>query len=160
MLRQPMRHKLRQCKVCGRSFVDRAESAETAAACFEVRQSASLHLPATSPGSSPGPSPGPGLSSTPVVLGSAAAQLTASQPGNRMPKPIENPDPNRPDPIRLWEQGAKEKEVVTPAKTAWVSPPFRVRFEEYVDPDVPLDVPSPPRQRMRARYKFLLAGAV
>jgi hypothetical protein len=30
-----MTHKLRQCKTCGRSFVDRAENLET---CFECRQ--------------------------------------------------------------------------------------------------------------------------
>lgn len=151
-----MRHKLRHCKVCGQSFVDRAETAEIAATCFDCRQNASPQIPATTLGSSPGP----GLLSTPVILGTAAAQLTASQPGNQPPKPIENPDPITPDPIRLWEQGPKEKEVVTPAKTAWVTPPFRVRFEEYVDPDVPVEVHRPPRQGMRARYKFLLAGAV
>src|SRR5690349_14153220 len=109
-----MRHKLRHCKVCGQSFVDRAEIAET---CFDCR---SIELQCVSP-----PAVDLSSSSSFVVLGTAAVQLAASPADSHPPpQPI-------PEPIKLWEQ--KKDEVAAPTKREWASPPFRVRFEDHVD---------------------------
>jgi hypothetical protein len=147
MLEHLMRHKLRQCKVCGLSFVDRAEIAET---CFDCHSS---ELQFVSPPAVGLTSSSVGLSSSSsfVVLGTEAVQLAAPPPDSLPP-----PQPN-PEPIKLWEQ--KADEVAAPAKREWASPPFRVRFEDHVDSDAAIEL-SPPRFRMRARSKLILGGAV
>jgi|GEM_PF-5171233 len=155
-----MRHKLRQCKVCGQPFVDRAEIAET---CFDCRSgelccepaitvelSASCAEPDSSEAGPGASSAGLGSSSQFVVLGSAAVQVMPAPAGSHRPHQDDNPEP-----IKLWQE---ERRAASPAKTGWSSPPFKVRFEDHVDWDLPVE--SPPRQTsMRARYKILLAGA-
>ena len=163
-----MRHKLRQCKICGQSFVDRAEIAET---CFDCRSSESSQVAVTSAelGSSEGASSyalglssismglsssslGLSSSSQSVVLGTSAPQLVAAESSPPAETNVQR------DPLKLFQE--ESNGALSPSKSGWVSPPFKVKFEDHVDLEEPVPTSAQPRLAMRARYKIILAGAI
>lgn len=145
-----MRHKLRQCKVCGKSFVEKAAVSEI---CFDCHSTAARHVPGPSQAPSPASNPIILATANPVVLGTAAAQLAASETVPQPEKQVTS------DPLKLWQHDAKE--AVSPARTRWASPPFKVGIEDYGESDSFYDpAPPSPSRQLRLRNKLLLSAAL
>ena len=111
------------------------------------------HVRANITGPNPASNPIVLATANPVVLGTAAAQITASETVPQPEKQVTS------DPLKLWQHDVTD--AVSPARTRWASPPFKVGIEDYGESDRFYDPPSPsPSRQLRFRGKFLLPAAL